>query len=86
MSKHAPARTPVELGQPFAEEIRRVIDGSNQPSQQKPGAGMAFAGRLCGEHCVQWRDLLNITGDGQVFENFTPTETHQPGLEGTEMG
>ena len=36
-------------GQPFGEEVRCVIHGSNQPSQQKPGIEMGLSiGRICG--------------------------------------
>lgn len=49
MRKHALEGMPVELGQPFAIEIRHWINGSNPPSRQKPGAEMGFAGRLCEE-------------------------------------
>lgn len=76
MRKHALDRMPVELGQPFAIEIRHLIYGSNPPSLQKPGAEMGFAGRL-------WRTMVSngvwISSTSQktdkVFVNFAPVET-----------
>lgn len=71
MRKHALERMPVELGQPFAKEIRHVIYGSNQPSQQKPGIEMSFPGQwLC---LMVWISLASQKAD-KVFETFAPAE------------